>query len=124
MASKAAVDGPDSEAWVLERIDDRTEPDPESGQVPECALWTSQRRLLQDAGKSTTDVEKDAVERTIHRLSDDRRLLYWHGFVTLATEEYLHAVVESERNSSVPRKILIGRVNSYLGANSGEGGGT
>lgn len=101
--------------WVVERVRDRTEPDPESDQTPDCALWTSGHRLLQDADKTSTDVEKADIERSIERLTDGHEILYWHGFVTLATEEYLHAVIESERNASLPRKILIGRVNRYLG---------
>lgn len=121
--SAAAADEHDE--WVLDRIADRTEPDPESAQTPAsegCTLWTGSGRLLQDAQKRSTDVDRGAIEDAIDRLRERRDVFYWAGYVTLATEEYLRAVIESERNSNFPRTILIGRVNRYLSAMDVDGG--
>jgi hypothetical protein len=106
----AQYDSTTVQEWILDQIAQRTEPDPESDKLGG-EVWAAEKRIFLDAEKATTPHSRAAVEREMAALTDENRVLRWFGSVTLATDEYLRAVVQSEANSDPPRKILVGEAN-------------
>lgn len=99
--------------WALERIHDRVTPEPDGIQNAESNVWTSQQRLKSDASKSDV-IERDGVPKLVSALEQAGEVVYWHGLVAPASPEHLRAIIESERQSGVPRTILIGLCNRML----------
>lgn len=114
MTDGGAEQKPDPREWVLDEIDERTEPNPDSEQGVGADLWTSKERLVKHAGKFSTPVQKPPVEDTLQELIDEREVLYWHGHLTRATVPYLNAVVQSEQQAGVTRQILIDKCRRWL----------
>jgi len=115
-----------AEQWVLDEVAARTEPVHDASQILG-ELWTSHHNLLYERTGRGKPHSNDEIERAINSLGDRQEILYWNGQITLATEEYLVAVIASERHSDVPRRILIGKCNRYLQAlrgneTAGQGG--
>jgi hypothetical protein len=103
----------DVERWVLDEVSNRTEPAHDASQVLG-RLWTSRHNLLHEHTGRGQPHSHDEIEAAISRLDDRQEILYWNGQVTLATDEYLTAVIASEKHSDIPRQILIAKCNRYL----------
>lgn len=101
-------------SWVLDRIRERTDDDPESEQGVTGTLWTARERIIEDAGKFSTGVTQREAELAFDSLCDSHDVLYWHGTATLATEAYLRAVIQSEVQAENTRPLLVGKCNRLL----------
>lgn len=122
--SAAETQPADPREWVLAEIGGRTEPDPDSDQGVEGALWTSKERLVKHAGKFSTPVEQQPVKNALTTLIDTREVLYWHGNLTRATAPYLNAVIQSEQSAGVTRQLLIDKCRSCLASMAANSGGS
>jgi len=67
-----------------------------------------------DGSKSGSPLSRDDVDDVVAQLVDSRDVISWHGLLAPATEEHLRAIIENERASGTPRKLLIGKVNCWL----------
>lgn len=99
--------------WIRDRVNERVEPVPDGRQDEQATVWTSKRRLKEDAGKSDA-VEKDEIEGAVRHLANHGDLLTWHGLLAPATEEHVKAIVATENRAEQPRKILIERCERVL----------
>lgn len=99
--------------WALEKIEDRTTPEPDGEQDVSSNVWTSLQRLKGDASK-TEIIERHAVKPLVTKLSVEELVLYWHRLIAPANPEHLRAVIKSESMSKAPRKILIEKCNDLL----------
>lgn len=100
--------------YVLKCIRERTSPEPDSIQNNQSNLWTGRSRMRADGSKSGSPLSRDDVDEVVSQLIDEREVVSWHGLLAPATEEHLIAIIENERASDTPRKILIGKVNHWL----------
>lgn len=96
--------------FIFERLQERTEPEPDGTQNVESNVWTGSQQLKADTNR-VDHVDRNDVAGSVSRLVDLGLVLYWHGLLAPATDEHLHAVIECEHESDAPRQILIGKCN-------------
>jgi hypothetical protein len=103
------------EQWVLETVDEETEPVADGEQDAEGNVWTSAPHLRQNTEKFSTVVSSwDDVEDAIDSLMADGELIYWHGLLAPTDPEHLKAAIENERQAKWPRQLLTGNLNERL----------
>ena len=96
--------------WVLSRIRARTESTPDGEQNGSSNVWTGIRHLKQDASESDR-YDRDDVRQIVTELIEAGDVLSWHGLLAPLDDDHLTAIIESERQSDAPRKLLIKRIN-------------
>lgn len=96
--------------FVFERLQERTESEPDGKQNVESNVWTGSQQLKADTNR-VDHVDRDDVAGAVSRLVDEGLVLYWHGLLAPATDEHLQAIIECEHESDAPRQILIGKCN-------------
>lgn len=105
--------------WVLDTVTEATEPVPE-GQTVQSPLWTSERRLASSGEKFSSPFPKAEVRAALTTLRAEGELFSWHGLVCPNDPVHLRAVIEAERASDCPRKILVGKANRALSGGADE----
>lgn len=106
-------DAEETRDWILERVNERVESVPGERQDEQATVWTSKKRLEQDAAK-TDVVDSDEIDSLVRHLANHGDLLTWHGLLAPATEDHVKAVVATENRADQPRKILIERCERVL----------
>lgn len=96
----------DPREFVREQVAERT-----SGSDP----WTGKPIVAQEASKQSDDAFKAAVKTAVDELVAEGELFFWAGLIATADEETLQTIIRQERESEIPRKLLIGKANRVLG---------
>lgn len=99
---------------VLEAVRDRTSPEPDGVQNNQSNIWTSRTRMRGDGSKGHTPLARDEVGGVIDQLVEERKVIEWNGLLAPATPEHLKAIIENERLTETPRKLLVGQANRWI----------
>lgn len=113
--SEETASEPDVYAWVLDTVADTL-----GGH--DKPLWSSRTQVLAQAVKTTNSYDKAAAKRAINQAIDNDDLFLWHGLLAPADPEHLRKIIEAEREATITRKLMVGKINKLLGRlNGGDG---
>lgn len=99
----------DIREWIRERIESHIDLEDSSEQTNP---WSSKYHVRQDI--QYHEFGRDEVVDEIEQMVAEGELIEWIGYVAPRREEVLRAIIETERQSSIPREILIGECNKAL----------
>jgi len=99
---------------VYTEIIDMVSAEPDGIQNENGNIWTSVGYLRQQAPKPATDYSKENLQPLIDGLESKEKIINWFGLIAPTTEEHLKAIIDNERMSDEPRKILIGQCNRLV----------
>lgn len=108
------TDEPTGASYVVECVRERTSPEPDGQQNNASNVWTGRTRMRSDGSKDQSPLDRDGVDAALDHLIASRRVYEWHGLLAPADEDHLRAIIENERMSDTPRRLLIGDVNAVL----------
>lgn len=108
--SDGSADG-DQHGWVMDRILEQTSPEPDGKQGGQSNVWTGKNRIKAAASK-VDGIERGDVADLVAGLESDGKVIDWHGLIAPADDEHLLAIIESEKMSDAPRKILVKKCNN------------
>jgi len=99
-----SVDSSGRREYVLNLVNERTDPNGELGRNANSDLWTSPKRLRSDGAKASVPYSKDEIEDEYFAAVDDGDLIKFAGLLAPATSEHLRAILTAEEGST--RQIL------------------
>jgi hypothetical protein len=102
------------ESHIMEKIRERTSPEPDGRQKNTSNVWTGRSRMRSDGSKDESPLDRGGVDTALDSLISSREVYEWHGLLAPADEDHLRAIIENERMSDTPRRLLIGNVNAWL----------
>lgn len=94
-----------ADEWVLDRVENRAEPEPTGDRGIKSPVWVGIGELLRDA--RTGPYTREQVIAAIEEAARDRAIYYWRGLLAPADDTHLEAIIENERECDRPNQELI-----------------